>query len=1773
MAVLDHEAIPSYTFVVVASDRGELLQLSSTTVVTVSVADVNDNPPRFERDFYRGAVKESDPPGEVVSVLRSKDKDTSDHNKLVSYHITGGNSWGVFRISLVQDEWRVEVRGQLDREQQDYYLLNVTASDGLYVTYTAVEVTVMDTNDNTPICNQEVYRVSFPEGIPSYQGILTLGATDADTGSSAEIQYSLFGIGVEDFYIDANTGDLKTAAVMDREKTSSYKLIGQATDGGGLFCRSKVLVTVSDVNDNPPSFLQSQYLASVYENAAPKALLTRLQANDPDEGPNSTVVYTMVESADGMFSIDPVSGVVVLEKTLDRETRDSYRIRVQASDRFGLDGALSSQVDLMVVVLDVNDNPPVFQRQDYFIAVPEDVAMGTEILRLLATSIDLGANADITYKIRAGNELRKFQIDRILGSITVVDDLDFEVCKEYFLTIEAWDGGDPPLSAATMVTVELMDVNDNAPAFSQDIYNVLVSEDASVGQTITRLLAEDLDSQVNGRITYSILRGDRGNHFWIDPVTGLLKVNKRLDREEMSRYTLSVQAFDSGSPAMSSMVIVNIEISDINDNPPLFSPPNVTSTVQLNQVAGSSLLKLSVTDKDSPLNGAPFEFRIMSGNEGNTFSLDSNGELRTNRVLGPDATREFTLEIQARDSGKPRLSSTCWVFIRVVGDSQYRPSVTPLDIYIVTATDSYPGGLIETAWCSWLGVLVARATTGASARARVEQWSGGVDLLLAIERPERGGGYLSPQELTVKIEAVRRRMEGRREGGGSTRGGKRDQTQGVLAGVEVLGLACSGELDCGDRVCEQALVVEGGTMLTYNTPAVSLLAPRYSRTETCTCPGGSCPSPSEEPCEGQYCPVDMQCVRSGPTAPSICQCVPDRVDQCGGQTSLTFSGNSYIKYRVTDGAGGEELRLSLWIRTLQSRGVIMNTRANPCTMLKTEGGRLWFQQDCDNTLGIMGISGRQINDGRWHAITLELTSNYTLLSLDDSYVERRRAAGAPVRLWPLTPDPSFFFGAQVRPPSSSPAEKGQDYTQGPVVGARQGGRVLQGPPRAQDGFQGCLKSLVLNGNELPLQNKRSRYAEIAGLSEVRLGCALYPDPCVTQPCLNAATCNTLPSGGFWCSCNAGYTGGRCEEELTVCLPNPCQNGAVCSAVDEAFLCGCSLGFTGPICDEDVDECEREPCDNGGLCVNTLGEYYCNCSYGYEGQFCEEISQLDTDLQADSLSYVGPVEIIGIGFLIFVISLLLLLFIIFRKKIMFQRKDYNPGLGQDGGGGVAKEGVASCVSGTSLGVSAVSFGTRFLLKNTGLGSEGIEFKAVRVAAESRSPGNASVSVRDEGIPGGVVTFGGVGEGVGPPQVMVRPTTYPATTLPGWHGNNKTTQGVEDQITSNESSLSNSQMCSFPSSESSHHILGSTSRRGVAVCSVVPNLQPPLPGDCDISPTHKAPWERQRGEERERGMYEREASWQHRAHELESTQRASTPLGESTQRPSAPLGESTQRASAPLAEDLVEHTTHFSDSSSEAPSHMSFTSDSFDDNASIVTVIRLMNDTVESIENEANRQQHIKEKTCVEFIREYLVDSYQWESSDWLSPSLLCLPGNEGGSHYDITDDLPSSSRAGSVRSLQLDHRPEGGQGGTHSLSSVSAGRRGREHGTGTRGEREMLNQDPLPNPEQEPDQDLYDTLPPTRLAYQGYTSPSTGPNLHPAPLRAWDGQSTWSLPEEIAPKVEVQGSKLERSESGDELERLLNLVSLRASRATRAHRVSGPLAEPPPESCTGWDEHY
>ncbi|KAF3823800.1 hypothetical protein GH733_007268 [Mirounga leonina] len=373
----------------------------------------------------------------------------------------------------------------------------------------------------------------------------------------------------------------------------------------------------------------------------------------------------MADSADGFFSIDSSSGIISLEQPLDREQRPSYNISVQATDQ-SPGQALSSLATVTITVLDINDNPPVFERRDYLVTVPEDTSPGTQVLTVFATSKDIGTNAEITYLIRSGNEQGRFRINPKTGGISVSEVLDYELCKKFFLVVEAKDGGTPTLSAVTTVSINLTDVNDNPPRFSQDVYSAVISEDALVGDSVILLVAEDADSQPNGQIHFSIVNGDRDNEFAVEPVLGLVKVKKKLDRERVSGYSLLVQAVDSGIPAMSSTATVNIDISDVNDNSPVFTPANYTAVIQRgvilssvlissrmqeNKPVGTSILQLVVTDRDSFHNGPPFSFSILSGNEEEEFVLDLHGILRSAVVFRHTESPEYVLCVQTPPLG------------------------------------------------------------------------------------------------------------------------------------------------------------------------------------------------------------------------------------------------------------------------------------------------------------------------------------------------------------------------------------------------------------------------------------------------------------------------------------------------------------------------------------------------------------------------------------------------------------------------------------------------------------------------------------------------------------------------------------------------------------------------------------------------------------------------------------------------------------------------------------------------------------------------------------------------------------------------------------------------------------------------------------------------------------------------------------------------------------------------------------------------------------------
>ncbi|XP_068176860.1 protocadherin Fat 1a isoform X1 [Antennarius striatus] len=1341
---LDREKTEKYTIAVLATDQGDKIQHVTGTRVEVTVADVNDNPPRFTAEIYKGTVSEDDPPPSgVIAILSTTDDDSEDINKQVSYFITGGDPLGQFAIEHIQNEWKVSVRKPLDREKKDNYLLNITASDGIFTGKATVEVKVLDANDNSPACDTSLYSESVPEDFPAGRLVLQVSATDVDIRSNAHISYELHGVGSELFIIDSETGELKTLQPLDREEQDEHRFKMRAVDGGGRYCEADIHITVEDVNDNPPQFSSDPYTFSVFENTETGTYVAKLLANDVDTGLNSDVLYSLLDSADGFFSIDEDTGVISLERPLDREVQSTYELKASATDQGS--PRLSSLCHVVISVLDINDNPPVFEHREYTATVSEDVAVGTQLLRVQAASRDMEANVEITYSIISGNEHGMFSVEPRTGDIFVIEPLDYEVYHEYYITIEATDGGSPPLSDMATVNINLTDVNDNKPAFSQDVYTTVVSEDTELGKTVITVIAEDFDGPSYNHVRYSIVDGNQGSPFTIDPVRGELKVARQLDRERTSGYTLTVVASDNGVPPLSSTSMINIDISDVNDNPPLFSQANYSLIIQENRPKGTSVLQLTVTDGDASHNGPPFTFVIADGNEGEAFQINQQGALVAVGALNRRSKEHYLLQTQVSDNGKPQLFSTTFISVRIIDESIYPPAILPLDIFVTTAGDEYPGGVLGKIHATDQDIydtlsysLAPSSSSSSDERGDVFSVSASDGKVIALRPLDVGhyplnvtvtdGRFTAAADVTVHVRqaarqaldnsiAVRfaniapeefigdywrnfqralRNIAGVRrsevqlvslqpsEHGDLDvlltleRSGSPYQSQEVvfrklnssaavieeMTGVrivQVMQKLCAG-LDCPLHFCDEVVSLDKNVMSTYSTARVSFVTPRHLRTATCQCEGGRCPLLNNL-CGNHPCPEGMDCVEDPRDTTYSCVCPESKNGRCSDGNSLTFSGSSYVKYHLMENENKELMKLSLRLRTFSGHATVMYAKGTDYSILEIVNGRLQYKFDCGSGPGLVSVHSAQVNDGEWHSVSLEVDGNYAKLVLDRVHA----ASGtAPGTLRTLNLDNSIYFGGHVR--QHATARHGRSL---PVT----------------NGFRGCMEAISLNGQELPLNTKAHRaHAVLEDVVDVAPGCAAAPaESCSSNPCTNGGSCTPLPNGGYFCKCPSSFMGTHCEIGISPCASNPCLYGGTCVPRADDFycqcrgqysgqrcqlgpycrdnpcknsgkcidsldgpVCECEAGFQGDRCRSDVDECIKNPCVNGGQCQNTYGSYKCNCSAGFSGHICELRTEVRNEFISTSWN-IGLEEVIGIVVFVSSIFILVLLFIIIRKR--------------------------------------------------------------------------------------------------------------------------------------------------------------------------------------------------------------------------------------------------------------------------------------------------------------------------------------------------------------------------------------------------------------------------------------------------------------------------------------------------------------------------------------------
>ncbi|XP_077042435.1 protocadherin gamma-B4-like isoform X6 [Agelaius phoeniceus] len=442
-------------------------------------------------------------------------------------------------------------------------------------------------------------------------------------------------------------------------------------------------VSIEDVNDNTPRFRRDKFQLEINELTSPGARFYLGTAEDPDVGTNSLQGYEL--ETNGYFTVEvkesqdgSKSAELVLRHSLDRESEPSLRLTLTALD--GGDPPRTGTAQLWINVTDANDNPPVFAQDRYRVSLREDTPPGSTVLNVTASDADTGTNAHIAYGFgeMPDKGLRKFTVDAQRGTITLQEALDFEDTRAFSLAVEATDGGG--LVAHCKVQVEVLDVNDNPPEITILSLSSPVPEDAPTGTVVALLNVNDPDSGENGEVSCS-LSGEAPLSI-VASSGGSYKVvtSGALDREQASEQRVTVVARDRGRPALRSSRELVLEVSDVNDNAPVFEEAAYSAYVAENNAAGALVLRVQARDADAGANGR-VSYWLAGGSAGAAgaaplVSVEArSGALYAQRSLDYEQCREFTVAVRAQDGGSPARSSTATVRVFVLDRNDNAPRV------------------------------------------------------------------------------------------------------------------------------------------------------------------------------------------------------------------------------------------------------------------------------------------------------------------------------------------------------------------------------------------------------------------------------------------------------------------------------------------------------------------------------------------------------------------------------------------------------------------------------------------------------------------------------------------------------------------------------------------------------------------------------------------------------------------------------------------------------------------------------------------------------------------------------------------------------------------------------------------------------------------------------------------------------------------------------------------------------------------------------------------
>ncbi|XP_035985909.1 protocadherin gamma-A12-like isoform X1 [Fundulus heteroclitus] len=542
--------------------------------ISLHIQDINDNFPVFKDKKIYLEIHELAGKGARFVIEEAHDADVGQ-NAVQQYSLEKNDN---FILAANGNTVELVLDKAIDREKQKEINLLLTAIDGGSPRRSGtviIHVTVLDANDNAPVFSQAVYEASLPENSPLDTVVLTVSATDADEGVNGDVTYDFGHVDDEVmklFSIDSKSGEIRVTGAADYEVTTSYEIRVKAKDGLGLSSYAKVIISITDINDNTPVVSLKSLTNPIPEDTPAGTKVGIINVQDRDSGNNrqvrcsvqQNVPFKLVPSIKNYYSL-------VTTGQLDRELVSDYNITITATDEGS--PPLSSSKTVQLSVADINDNPPVFEEQSYSAYVSENNKPGSTLCSVSARDPDWRQNGTVIYSLLPG-EVNGASVSSYLsvngdtGVIHAVRSFDYEQFRSFKVHVMARDNGSPPLSSNVTVSVFISDVNDNSPQIlypapeGSSFMTELVPKAAHGGSLVSKVIAVDADSGQNAWLSYHIVKATDPGLFTIGLHSGEIRTQRDISESDSMKQNLIVAVKDNGQPSLSATCAMYLLISD-----------------------------------------------------------------------------------------------------------------------------------------------------------------------------------------------------------------------------------------------------------------------------------------------------------------------------------------------------------------------------------------------------------------------------------------------------------------------------------------------------------------------------------------------------------------------------------------------------------------------------------------------------------------------------------------------------------------------------------------------------------------------------------------------------------------------------------------------------------------------------------------------------------------------------------------------------------------------------------------------------------------------------------------------------------------------------------------------------------------------------------------------------------------------------------------------------------------------------------------------------------